>query len=211
MEKKKKAKRLESTKSTMNQSGRTQTSGRQGRKKKSDMRFKNMNVKQIFIFGAIALAMLAFILGPYIRNINSGKNTTTVIEERPEPQFRKDGELSFLSSDRKDTLQKIDIEIVKDETAIQQGLMYRKSMDENKGMLFVMPQMGPQSFWMKNTYIPLDIIFINRNRQIVTIQKNTTPFSEKSLPSSQNAQFIIEVNAGYCDKYGIKKGDYVKW
>jgi len=221
MAKKKKAKRLESTKSTMNQSGRTQTSGRQGRKKKSDMRFKNMNVKQIFIFGAIALAMLAFILGPYIRNINSGKttnkpNTTVTANNRPdpnipEPQFRKDGELSFLSSDRKDTLQKIDIEIVKDETAIQQGLMYRKSMDENKGMLFVMPQMGPQSFWMKNTYIPLDIIFINRNRQIVTIQKNTTPFSEKSLPSSQNAQFIIEVNAGYCDKYGIKKGDYVKW
>lgn len=218
--KKKKAKRLEPTKSTINQTGGTQTSATSTRrKKKSDMRFKNMNIKQIFIFGAIALAMLAFILGPYIRNINSGKTTTTTMNQPKadtppggvEPQFRKDGELAFLSSDKKETIQNIDIEIVKDEAAIQQGLMYRKSMDENRGMLFMMPEMGPQSFWMKNTHISLDIIFINRNRQIVTIHKNTEPFSEKSLPSSQNAQYIVEVNGGYCDKHGIKKGDFVKW
>lgn len=221
--KKKKAKRLEPTKSTINQTGGTQTGTTAPKKKKSDMRFKNMNFKQIFIFGAIALAMLAFILGPYIRNINSGKTTTNSTNStmnKPkadappggvEPQFRKDGELAFLSSDKKETIQNIDIEIVKDEKAIQQGLMYRKSMDENRGMLFMMPEMSPQSFWMKNTHISLDIIFINRNRQIVTIHKNTEPFSEKSLPSSQNAQYIVEVNAGYCDKHGIKKGDFVKW
>jgi len=130
MAKKKKAQRLEPTKSTMSNKSGTQTGATPSkRKKKGDMRFKNMNVKQIFIFGAIALAMLAFILGPYIKNINSGNSTkpsSTVTKDNrpdpniPEPQFRKDGELTFLSSDKKETIQNIDIEIVKDEAAIQQ-------------------------------------------------------------------------------------------
>ncbi len=219
MAKKKKAKKLEPTQSTVNQSTGNRAATSTRKKKKS-----NMNLKQILIVGALALAMLAFIMQPVIRYMNSGgsttetTNNTTMNETKAdappggvEPQFRKDGELAFLSSDKSETLENIDIEIVKDEASITQGLMWRKSMDENRGMLFLMPQMGPQSFWMKNTYIPLDIIFINHNKQIVTIQKNTTPLSEKNVKSSQNAQYVLEVNAGYCDKFGIKKGDFVRW
>ena len=217
MAKKKKAKKLQPTQSTVNKSAGNRSTTSTRKKKKS-----NMNLKQILIVGALALAMLAFIMQPLIRYMNSGSSTETTtttmnepkVEAPPggvEPQFRKDGELSFLSSDKSETLQNIEIEIVRDEASITQGLMYRKSMDENRGMLFVMPQMGPQSFWMKNTHIPLDIIFINHNKQIVTVRKNTTPFSEKNVTSTQNALYVLEVNAGYCDKFGIKKGDFVKW
>jgi len=183
-----------------------------------------MNLKQILIVGILALAMLAFIMQPLVRYMNSGNSTTdatnnpTMNKSEPEappggvePQFRKDGELTFLNSDKTETLQNIDIEIVSDTKGITQGLMYRKSMDENRGMLFLMPEMGPQSFWMKNTHIPLDIIFINHNKQIVTIHKNTMPLSEKGLPSSQNAKYVLEVNGGYSDKFGVKKGDFVQW
>jgi len=218
MAKKKKAKRLEPTQSTVNKSAENRATSPARKKKKS-----NINLKQILIVGALALAMLAFIMQPLIRNMTSSgtttdTNNTTMNEPKAEappggvePQFRKDGELTFLSSNKTDSLQGIDIEIVRDDASIQQGLMWRKSMLENRGMLFVMPEMKTQSFWMKNTHIPLDIIFINHNRQIVTIRKNTIPFSEKNVKSSQNAKYVLEVNAGYSDKFGIKKGDFVKW
>lgn len=218
MAKKKKAKRLTPTQSTVNQSAGNRTTTPPRKKKKS-----KMNLKQILIVGALALAMLAFIMQPVIRYMNSdgtgdnSTNNTTMNEpkaETPPPgtrlEFRKDGELSFLSNDKSETLQDIEIEIVKDDASIERGLMWRKSMLENRGMLFIM-EMGEKSFWMKNTYIPLDIIFINHNKQIVTIQKNTTPLSEKNVRSSQNAKYVLEVNAGYSDKFGIKKGDFVKW
>lgn len=219
MAKKKKAKKLQPTQSTVNKSAENPVATPTRKKKKGS----SMNLKQILIVGVLAVAMLAFILQPLLTNMNFGgttNNTTNTTMNEPkveappggvEPQFRKDGELTFLNSDKSETLQNIDIEIVRDDASIQQGLMYRKSMDENRGMLFVMPEMKTQSFWMKNTHIPLDIIFINHNKQIVTIRKNTTPFSEKNVVSTQNALYVLEVNAGYSDKFGIKKGDFVKW
>lgn len=64
---------------------------------------------------------------------------------------------------------------------------------------------------MKNTIIPLDIIFIDENKKIVTIQQNTVPFSEESIPSYKNAMYVIEVNAGFCGKFSIKEGDYINY
>jgi uncharacterized protein len=89
--------------------------------------------------------------------------------------------------------------------------MYRRSMPDSCGMIFVMPDYEPQKFWMKNTYIPLDIIFLDETKKIVTIQANTTPFSEAGVESYEKAKFVLEVNAGYCKRKGIEKGDLVKW
>ena len=86
------------------------------------------------------------------------------------------------------------------------GLMYRNSLPERQGMLFLFPSEGPLAFWMKNTPLPLDIIYINAARVIVGIAANTTPFSEEPLPSNGPAQFVLEVNAGFCQKYGILVG-----
>jgi uncharacterized membrane protein (UPF0127 family) len=126
-----------------------------------------------------------------------------------EPRFTKEGELTFLSKTGKKKILHIDIEIAGNDYEREKGLMYRHSLPDNAGMLFIFEQSGPLSFWMRNTYIPLDIIFADENRQIVTIQKNTKPLSYAQIPSKRNSKYVVEVNAGFCDKYGIVIGDFI--
>ncbi len=124
--------------------------------------------------------------------------------------FVKEGELRIQGEDGTE-IAKLDIEVAGNPQEIQQGLMYRQSMEENQGMLFLMPENRLQSFWMRNTFIPLDIIFIDTEKKIVSIQKNAKPHDETSLPSAGPAQYVLEVNAGYSDKHGLKKGTQLNW
>jgi hypothetical protein len=117
--------------------------------------------------------------------------------------------VTFVSKDSRQKLAKIDVEVAINPAERQQGLMYRSKMDEDKGMIFIFERDDMQSFWMKNTIIPLDIMFIDSKGVINTIHKNTVPFSEKSLPSKSRSQFVVEVNGGYSDRHGIKEGDQV--
>lgn len=128
-----------------------------------------------------------------------------------EPQWVREGEVTFLSRDMHKQLAKIEVEVAADPTERAQGLMYRSEMDENKGMLFIFEHENMQSFWMKNTILPLDIIFISSKGEINTIHSNTVPYSEKSLPSKSKSQFVVEVNAGYCQRNGIKEGDLIEY
>jgi uncharacterized protein len=127
------------------------------------------------------------------------------------PVFTKEGELYFLSKVNNDTLRSIDIELATTDREREKGLMDRKSMTDSQGMLFIFPVAQEQSFWMKNTYISLDIIFIDEQKEIVSVQKNTTPLSEESLPSFKEAQYVLEVNAGFYDKYHISYGDRISF
>ena len=86
-------------------------------------------------------------------------------------KFKKEGELTFVDS-VDNLIVKIDIEIADNEYQRQLGLMNRESMEEMQGMLFIFPQERYQSFWMLNTIFSLDIIFVNSNKEIVTIQKH---------------------------------------
>ena len=124
--------------------------------------------------------------------------------------FRHDGELTFQTPDGK-FISQIEIEIADDMVERAVGLMYREEMKETQGMLFIFPAEEYQSFWMKNTVLPLDIAFVNKQNEIVTIHHNTTPFSETSYPSTKLAIYVVEVNAGYMNKYGIKEGDKISW
>ncbi len=132
---------------------------------------------------------------------NSTDNSTVA-----EPPFKKEGELTFMKNQGKLT-----IEIADNEAETTQGLMYRRTMPDSCGMIFIMNTYEPQKFWMKNTYIPLDIVYLDESKKIVTIQANTTPFSEAGVESYEKAKFVLEVNAGYCKRKGIEKGDLVKW
>lgn len=127
--------------------------------------------------------------------------------------FTKEGTLSLFNL--KDSIPKIitnlEIEIADDEYQIQTGLMYRKSMQNNRGMLFIFPEDAPRSFYMKNTEFPLDIIFINSKNKIVSIQKNAQPLNEASLPSDGPAQYVLEVNAKITDTWNLKKGDSISF
>lgn len=128
-----------------------------------------------------------------------------------EPQFVKEGELVFLDDTGQDTLQAIDIEVAEGREEQSQGLMYRSSMDENQGMLFVYPEERPLSFYMKNTKISLDIIYADGDKKIVTIHQGVAPYSEKTLPSSEDAQYVVEVNAGFTARHSIKEGDLITY
>ena len=137
---------------------------------------------------------------------NSYNNTAVKLYEAP---FIKEGELYFLDSKGADTISHIVIEIADNDYDRAQGLMYRRSMPDSVGMLFVFDQEKPQSFWMRNTYFSLDIIHVNSKLEIVDIQKYTQPFSEVSVPAKTPAMYVIEVNAGYCDNNGITLGSRI--
>lgn len=127
-----------------------------------------------------------------------------------EPQFVKQGELSFLDANKKE-IKKIDIELAETEQKRMQGLMFRSYMGPDQGMFFIFDRQTPQAFWMENTKISLDIMYIDKDLKIVSIAKNTVPFSRQSIPSKSPAQYVLEVNAGYADAYNIKEGDYVSY
>jgi uncharacterized membrane protein (UPF0127 family) len=138
------------------------------------------------------------------------KVDTTNQQDANKTKFTKMGEVYFQDSLKK-IISKIDVEIAETDETRHLGLMFRESMKEDQGMLFIFTDEEPQSFYMKNTIIPLDIIFVNSKKQIVKIHKHTEPFSEKSLPSYKPSVYVVEVNAGYSDKFGVKEGGYIDW
>ena len=89
------------------------------------------------------------------------------------------------------------------------GLMYRKKLLTNEGMLFVFPREKIIQLWMKNTYIPLDVIFISENKVIVDIKKNMEKLSETIVKSKVKSRYALEFNAGLINKLGIEIGDKV--
>lgn len=90
------------------------------------------------------------------------------------------------------------------------GLMYRDSLAPDAGMLFVFPSRAPQAFWMHNTKISLDIIFIDEDGRIVRIHRRTEPFSDKSLPSDAPIRFVLEVEGGFSERHGVSEGDRIE-
>jgi len=124
--------------------------------------------------------------------------------------FKKEGELTF-TDNLGNTKIKIDIEIADNEYERQLGLMNRQSMEENQGMLFIFPYERPQSFWMRNTLLSLDMIFVNSNKEIVTIHKNTKILSDQNYPSSEPATYVVEVVAGFTGRHNIIVGDKIYW
>jgi len=128
--------------------------------------------------------------------------------KQTEVTFTKEGEITiFKASDS--TKVTLDIEIADTDFDIQTGLMYRNSMENNQGMLFVFEDERERFFYMKNTKIPLDLIYINADKNIVSFQKNTRPFDETSLPSNGPAQYVLEVNAGLVDTWNLSKNDAI--
>lgn len=108
-------------------------------------------------------------------------------------------------------IQKLNIEIADDEYQTETGLMYRKSMDDNQGMLFIFPDSQYRYFYMRNTEIPLDIIYIDEDQAIVSIQKNAKPHDETSLPSEGPTKYVLEINAGLSTKWNLEKGDRIQF
>ena len=105
----------------------------------------------------------------------------------------------------------LDIEIADDEYSRQTGLMYRDSMGDNQGMLFIMDQERPQAFYMKNTRIALDIIYVDSAKRIVSFQENAQPMDKTSLPSGVPAKYVLEINGGLARTWDLQVGDSISW
>jgi len=101
------------------------------------------------------------------------------------------------------------VEIADTEATREKGLMYRKELPEGRGMLFDFFRDQPVGFWMKNTYIPLDMIFIRSDGRIVSIAENTEPLSERVIPAGAPVRAVLEVKGGTARRLGIQPGDQV--
>jgi uncharacterized membrane protein (UPF0127 family) len=123
--------------------------------------------------------------------------------------FTKEGELSIFKKDS--LLSKIDIEIAETDYETETGLMHRSSMEERQGMLFIQDEIKVQNFYMKNTQIPLDLIFIDEDLKIVSFQENAIPYDESSLSSKVPAKYVLEVNAGLAEKWLLEVGDSISF
>ncbi len=102
-----------------------------------------------------------------------------------------------------------DVEIADTPEKSKIGLMFRKHLDNDKGMLFLLPEKQPMYMWMKNTYISLDMLFFEQDGKIVKIIPDTTPLSLQLLPSDIPVAGVLEVNAGTAKRLNITVGDYI--
>ncbi|HLU80620.1 MAG TPA: DUF192 domain-containing protein [Flavobacteriaceae bacterium] len=161
-------------------------------------------MKKIFISAAIAASILS-LYSCRGGSDSEGKNLTKEIT------FTKEGELTLMKADTDSVIARLDIEIADDDYETQTGLMYRHSMEKSQAMLFVFPDEQRRAFYMKNTEIPLDIIYFNSEKEIVSIQKNAKPYDETSLPSETVSQYVLEVNAGLSDIWKLEKGDRIRY
>ena len=179
-----------------------------GKIKKNSRKVSGGKKKWLQVIAAIVILLAIILLS--IKPNHTGKQVKRPIKTS-EVKFKKEGQLTFFNSEDNEAVRTIDLEIADDNYERQQGLMYRYSMGDTAGMLFIMEREEPQAFWMKNTYISLDIIYLDSDFSIVKIQRYTQPLSEESIPSYKAAKYVVEVMAGFCDRYGIKEGDYIRY
>jgi uncharacterized membrane protein (UPF0127 family) len=103
------------------------------------------------------------------------------------------------------------VELARNDAERARGLMYREKLDEDAGMLFLFPVAEDHGFWMKNTLIPLDMLFIGEDGRIVGIVEKAAPHSTNPRSVGAPSQFVLEVNGGWCARHGVKKGDRVRF
>ena len=133
------------------------------------------------------------------------------LETEKEIRFEKEGELEILQAETDSLLVRLDIEIADTPYETQTGMMYRREMAPDQGMLFVFEAPGMHSFYMKNTLIALDILFIDADLRIATIHKNAQPLDESGIPSRVPVQYVLEVPAGQADRWGLSEGNIIRF
>jgi uncharacterized membrane protein (UPF0127 family) len=179
------------------------------KKTKQNPRKKKITLTRLILIILVVILVMALIIfsvyTPGKKDREPKRNTNIT---KSTPAFRKDGNLSITLS-QSNSVVRLDIEIADEEAERMRGLMNRMSMPEFSGMLFIFERDEPRSFWMKNTYISLDIIYIDSRKEIVSIQKYTQPQTTSSIPSEKPAMYVLEVNAGFTDKHGIQAGDKI--
>lgn len=156
------------------------------------MKILNINLIALFVLGSIFSC--------------KNENTPAAVQnnEPIEIEFLKEGELTLSNNDS--IIKQLDIEVAKNNNERAIGLMNRSSMKENQGMIFVFEQDNNTGFWMKDTRIPLDIIYIGEDSTVISIVKNKQPFDLNAEGATAPYRYVLEVNGTMADKWGIKEG-----
>jgi len=102
------------------------------------------------------------------------------------------------------------VEVARLPEELERGLMFRQRLGADRGMLFVFPESGRHGFWMKNTLIPLDMIFIDERLEVVGIVENAEPMTESMRGPDVASRYVLEVNAGWSGAHGVRRGDRVR-
>jgi hypothetical protein len=152
----------------------------------------------------VSLLALALAVGVGCASDSSNDPTTD------DTGFQTEGVLTFYQPNG-DTLTTIDIEIAETDAERRQGLMRRRSMGYDRGMLFIFEEVDDSGMWMKNTPLPLDIVFVAPDSQVINIARRTTPFSEKNISPAAPKKFVVEVRAGFANRYNLTDSTRVRW
>ena len=123
--------------------------------------------------------------------------------------FREDGSLDFLRMG--ESILSLRIEIADTDSLRERGMMQRTSFPPESGMLFLFDREEVRQFWMGNTPLSLDLLFISADSVIIDISKYARPYSDEPIISAAPAQFVLEVPGGFVDARGIVEGDMVRW
>lgn len=131
-------------------------------------------------------------------------------KEKLDLSFEKEATLHVLSPEDEERTA-IAVEFADTPEEIDQGLQHRESLGKDRGMLFIMEEEEVQSFWMIDMLFPIDIIYIDEEKEVVYIAKSVETDLTEPVPSLAPSKYVLQVNAGLCDTYGISVGDRVEW
>lgn len=159
-------------------------------------------MKQTFILSLLVVLAMSMLLGCKKQD-----------NDQPSPDmptFTKEGVLQVIGRDGK-VKATLDIEIAETQDELRQGLKNRELMEDNQGMLFIMDGQTKHPFWMQDTYLSLDMIFVEQDKTIFEVVENTTPFSEEMIEPKMINMYTLELRAGMAKKYNITAGDRLEW
>jgi uncharacterized protein len=145
-------------------------------------------------------------LGPCASLIFLCASLAALAIDAPPPQ----GNLERLEIVTASGTHEFSVEVMRSGAQRERGLMFRRFLPQERGMLFDFATERPVTMWMKNTFLPLDMIFIGRAGKVVGLAENTEPLSEKIIPSGAPAYGVLEVNAGTAARIGLRIGDSVR-
>jgi uncharacterized protein len=143
----------------------------------------------------------------------SACNGETEIErtaERETRQLEYTLSVEFIDS-QGEVVSVIEAAVADDDASRTEGLMDVHDLPDNAGMIFIFEGEQERSFWMANTPLPLDIIFVNADMEIVRIHRNTSPYSQENILSEAPAKYAVEVNAGYTMRHDITEGMRIRY
>jgi uncharacterized membrane protein (UPF0127 family) len=122
----------------------------------------------------------------------------------PAPAVTQTPEVLFTV--RAGTQVRVRVEVARNDAERARGLMHRRSLEPGTGMLFLFPAPDYLKFWMRNTYIPLDMIFLDRDKKVVYVEENAEPLTDTPRGPDEPAQFVLEVPGGWARPHGIEPG-----